>query len=124
MKRTLLVKRTLLAFAALVSVAVADISLTWDASSSPDVVYRVHLGQNPGGPYPEVIDVSAAEGLTKTIPSSSDTRYAVVTAVDAYGQESDPSNEVVVPGIPTSPQNLNITITITIEGAAGGTASP
>lgn len=77
-------------------------NLAWDASADPGVMgYRIYFGVSSGN-YTDSIDAgnlttSAVSGL-----SSGARYYFVVTAVDAQGIESLPSNEIsFVPGIPS-----------------------
>ena len=70
--------------------------LSWNASSSPDVVgYNIYRGTTSGGPYGRInsaLDPSTV--YTDTSASNGSTYYYVTTAIDGSGQESAYSNEV------------------------------
>ena len=97
--------------------------LAWDRSTSPEVInYRIYFSTESGYPkynYIELGDVATGTvgGLTQGT-----TYYFVVTALNHYGYESSPSNEVWTdgiyipgqPGIPNTPSGLYI-ITISSE---------
>lgn len=71
-----------------------SVTLTWNASLTPNVTYNVYRAGSPGGPYAELastpintvtyIDTSVAAGQTY---------YYTTTAVDSGGIESAKSNE-------------------------------
>lgn len=73
-----------------------SVVLTWDASTSPDVVgYNVYRSGVSGGPYTELNGSLPVAGLTYTDTAvlAGQTYYYVVTAVDSEGIESAYSNE-------------------------------
>ena len=74
-----------------------DITLAWDAATSPNVGgYRVHYGLS-GGNYPNKVFVGNQTSYTLSGLDGGRTYYIAVTALEANGTgESDFSNEVVV----------------------------
>lgn len=106
------------------SVSVAQetrsISLAWDASPDPSVTgYEVHYGFEPGHP---IAGIDVGKTLTSTIPNLACEidYYFVVTAYNAGGLESAPSNEVKapkqavsLPQPPRVPQNQPLVVTLT-----------
>lgn len=74
-----------------------DITLTWDASTSPNVGgYRVHYGLSSGN-YPNKVFVGNQTSYTLSGLDGGRTVYIVVTALESNGTgESDFSDEVVV----------------------------
>lgn len=80
-------------------VAMHNVQVSWNASSSPVLGYFVYRGSVSGGPY-TLENASPSPSLNfPTSVHGGQTWYFVVTAVDASGIESVPSNEVaqVVP---------------------------
>ena len=82
--------------------AVQNVTLAWNASADTGVAgYLLRYG-NASGVYASSIDV--ANNTSASVPGlqRGATYYIVVTAYNAAGQESAPSNEVVyqVPGTP------------------------
>jgi hypothetical protein len=71
------------------------VALTWGASSSTVVGYRVYRSDTSGGSY-TVLNGTALNALSYTDSSVTDgtTYYYVVTAVDSSGNESVYSNQV------------------------------
>ena len=71
----------------------ADVSLAWDASTSPNIAsYKIYYGVN-SGTYTTTIPIGNQTTYTLTgIPNG--TYYFAVTAVDSSGNESGFSNEV------------------------------
>ena len=70
------------------------VTLAWDPNPDPDIAgYRLHWGPEPGR-YPNSVNVGNVTSSTILIPNE-DT-YAVVTAYNAAGLESPPSNEVYI----------------------------
>ena len=71
------------------------VTLTWDASATPDVSYNVYRGTRSGGPYkkinPEPVDALTYVDAFDT--DGGDTFYYVAMAVDSSG-ESPHSNQV------------------------------
>jgi hypothetical protein len=81
-------------FTVVAAVVTHSVGLSWNASTSSDVVgYSAYRGSNPGGPYALV--ASAINGLNYADFSvqSGVTYYYVVTATNSQGQESVDSNE-------------------------------
>jgi len=77
-------------------VTMHNLQVSWDASSSPVVGYFVYSSSQSGGPY-TLLNASPSPLLPPSFPVSvqgGQTWYFVVTAVDAGGIESVPSNEV------------------------------
>jgi len=77
-------------------VAMHNLQVSWDASSSPVVGYFVYSGSVSGGPY-TLLNAAPAPLPPPNFPVSvpgGQTWYFIVTAVDASGIESVPSNEV------------------------------
>lgn len=73
----------------------ADVMLAWDASESPEVTgYKVYVGNAPGN-YNEPITIGNQTSYTVT-GLNSGTYYFAIKAINAYGDESDFSNEVSV----------------------------
>ncbi len=71
-----------------------EVTLAWDPNSEPDLAgYKLYYGLE-SGQYDEIIDVGNV--TTTTVPGldAGLTYYFVVTAYNAAGLESDPSNEV------------------------------
>ena len=71
-----------------------QVSLAWDPNPEPDVIgYRLHYGTS-SGQYSHSVNVGQTTTAALT-DLTEDTRYfAVVTAYNAAGLESPPSNEV------------------------------
>ncbi len=74
-----------------------DITLTWSASSSPNVAgYSVHYGLSSGN-YPNKVFVGNQTSYTLSGLDGGRTYYIAVTALEANGTgESDFSDEIVV----------------------------
>ncbi|MFA5991612.1 MAG: fibronectin type III domain-containing protein [Candidatus Doudnabacteria bacterium] len=70
------------------------VTLTWVASTSPNVSYKVLRGETTGGPYQQVSS-SPVVNLTyiDALVLAGRTYYYVVRAVDSNGNESVDSNE-------------------------------
>jgi hypothetical protein len=76
-----------------------SVSLTWTASTSPNVTaYKVYRGAVSGGPYSLVSSLGATTSFTDNNVASGQTYYYVVTASDS-SSESSYSNQAqaVVP---------------------------
>lgn len=73
------------------------VSLSWTASTTPEVTYNMYVSAVPGGPYIRV-NTSPIAGLTyrDLNATAGNTYYYVATAVDSSGNESVNSNEVSV----------------------------
>jgi hypothetical protein len=83
------------------ALAVQQVSLNWQMSSSPDVAgYFVYEGRASGA-YNDKLDAGLNSQLTISNLSEGQTYYFAVTAYDAYGDESPPSNEIqyITPGL-------------------------
>ena len=79
------------------------VSLSWKASSTPNVQYNIYRSTQHLGPYSRKLNpapVSATTFTDSTVQSGA-TYYYVVTAVDQNSAESDYSNEATV-DVPTS----------------------
>jgi fibronectin type 3 domain-containing protein len=72
-----------------------SIALSWDASTSGDVVgYYVYRGTRSGGPYARLMNIPIpTTTYTDSSVSIGTTYYYVVTAVDGHGVESAYSNQ-------------------------------
>ena len=70
-------------------------TLNWDASTSAVVGYNVYRATQAGGPYTK-LNSSPIEptSYTDSTVQADQTYFYVVTAVDANGVESVPSNEI------------------------------
>jgi fibronectin type 3 domain-containing protein len=71
------------------------VTMSWTASSTPNVTYNVYAGNTSGGPYTR-INQSPVTALSyqDTRATAGTTVYYVVTAVDSKGNESLYSNEI------------------------------
>jgi fibronectin type 3 domain-containing protein len=77
------------------AVGAHTVSLTWVASPTANVNYKVYRGTASGGPY-TVLTSSPVSGTSYTDSNgvvSGLTYYYVVTAVDGTGSESTYSNQ-------------------------------
>jgi hypothetical protein len=82
------------------SAAVRSVTLTWNASTSPNIVgYDIYYGPTAGS-YTNMISVGNVTSATITGLSEGTSATFVVKARDAVGLESLPSNEIAytVPG--------------------------
>jgi hypothetical protein len=78
-----------------------DVILAWDSIADTNVVgYAIYYGTNSGS-YVSRLDAGGNNAISVPGLTEGLTYYFVVTAYDAQGEESDPSNEVayVVPGV-------------------------
>jgi len=73
-----------------------DVDLSWNASSSSDVIgYNVYRGSASGGPYSQINSaLEASTAYADSSVTSGSTYYYVTTAVAQDGSESIYSNEV------------------------------
>ena len=80
-------------------VTMHNVQVSWTPSSSPGVAYFVYSSSQFGGPYTLLNAAPSPLPPFDTSVHGGQTWYFVVTAVDASGIESVPSNEVaaVVP---------------------------
>ena len=78
-----------------------SVSLAWDSSPDTNVTGYVLYSGNVSGKYTSRLDVGTNTTTTATGLAEGSTYYFVVTAYNAVGLESGPSNEVgfVVPGL-------------------------
>lgn len=67
--------------------------LTWRASASPVIGYRVYRATNPNDP-PGLIGVTDATQFTDPAVAAGRTYFYVVTAFNSANKESAPSNKV------------------------------
>jgi hypothetical protein len=72
------------------------VDLSWNASTSPDVVgYNIYRGATSGGPYSRINSaLNLSMVYTDAYVLNGNTYYYVTTSVDSSGQESVYSNEV------------------------------
>lgn len=85
------------------AVRAEEVDLDWEPSDSPDVAgYMVYYGKAPGT-YTQVMNVAANTEAAVTNLDGGQDYYFTVTAYDAAGNESLPSNEAkyITPGIST-----------------------
>ena len=80
-----------------ITVNAHSVFLSWDASSSQDVIgYNAYRGINSGGPYTKLnASLIATTSYTDQTVQSGSTYYYVTTAVDSQGLESAYSNQAV-----------------------------
>lgn len=91
-----------------------NISLAWFASPSPNVAgYKIKTGSAPGV-YDRVEDVGNVLTAKITDLDPAVPHYFAVTAFNAFGAESVPSNEVTDNVAPDAPFGLRITETETV----------
>jgi hypothetical protein len=76
-----------------------SVVLSWTASATPGVTYKLFRATSSGGPYTSVSSGLAAPGYTDTSVASGVTYYYVAVAVSAANVESGYSNQAtaVVP---------------------------
>jgi uncharacterized repeat protein (TIGR03803 family) len=94
---------SLLTFLFLPALAAAHtVGLSWDASTSPNIVgYNVYRGPNANGPYTKInSSLDPNTSYSDTTVQGGDTYFYVTTAVDNQGVESAYSNqsEATIPG--------------------------
>ncbi|MDR0136595.1 class F sortase [Metabacillus idriensis] len=78
------------------SVEINGTFVTWHAVRSENIVgYRIYRGDKNGGNFEKAGSVSAHERKSFTDENAADHTY-YVTAIDAYGQESEPSKIAAV----------------------------
>jgi Fibronectin type III domain/FG-GAP-like repeat len=94
-RRTVCWARVILIFGLLLQALPASaVTLVWDPSTGPGVVgYRLYYGPSRGSPT-QTIDVGNTTSFTVSGLQGGNSYYFVVTAYDANGLESLPSNEV------------------------------
>jgi hypothetical protein len=73
-----------------------SVVLRWQASTTPNVRYNVYRGESPGT-HPDKVTTAPIDGttFTDTTVVSGHTYYYVVSAINAKGEESQISNEIV-----------------------------
>ena len=78
-----------------IDVPVHSVALSWNASTSQDVIgYNIYRGITSGGPYSKINSTIDADlNYTDTSVADGQTYYYVATAVDGNNQESAYSNE-------------------------------
>ncbi len=75
------------------ALATGSVSLTWEGVDDSDLAhYAIYRSETSGGPY-DAVGQSPSTQWVDTNTTSGATYYYVVTAVDTFGNESDPSNE-------------------------------
>ncbi len=73
----------------------STVTLKWDKSGDRRVKgYRLHCGLSSGRNYSRLIDVGNVTTYTLTNLVPGETYYCIVTAYNAAGKESGPSNEI------------------------------
>ncbi len=77
------------------------VQLTWDPVAGA-ISYAVLRGTESGGPY-QLIGATEATAVSDVDVSDGVTYYYVIVAVDAAGNESDPSAELVMPDVQPTP---------------------
>ena len=71
------------------------VTLRWDKSPGRGVKgYRLHCGLTSGGNYARLVNVGNVTSYTFSNLVPGKTYYCVVTAYNAAGKESPPSNEI------------------------------
>ncbi len=82
-----------------------NITFVWDASADPDVIgYRLYRGFSSGayiiGDDPPFAEIPAGTHQV-TVATEGDKCFFILTAYDTNGNESMPSNELILLGRPT-----------------------
>jgi len=98
----------------------SSIVLAWNSDADPTVAgFRVHYGAS-SGQYTQTDDVGNATTATISGLSAGETYYFVVTAYNAAGDESAPSNEIssTTPGIAFTSVPGAQTVTASLNGSA------
>lgn len=97
---------------ALAASAAASVSLAWDPSPDSDVVdYVLYVGNAPGT-YTNSTHLGNVTNAVYTMLKPGAQYFFVVTAVNAGGAESDPSNEIDWTVPVTPPGRLRLTQTL------------
>ena len=77
------------------------LTFAWDANSEPDVIgYRLHFGSESGD-YGRAVNCGNVTQFSLELEEGE--RFVVVTAYNAAGLESPPSNELDLQGDPPAP---------------------
>jgi hypothetical protein len=84
------------------------IELTWGSVVGASS-YALLRSTQSGGPY-ELLAMTTTPAYKDTVDVAALTYYYVVVAVDAAGNESDPSAELAVPDVPPIPSSVPITL--------------
>jgi hypothetical protein len=117
----LLVLLSALLFAGFAAGAVSEVTLEWDPNPEPEVSgYRLHFGTEPGS-YDQSRDAGNQTTASVSELVAGKTYYFVVTAYDASGNESLPSNEVSF-AAPWPENLLAKTVLVPLEPEAAGQA--
>jgi len=77
------------------------VTLSWEPAA-PAALYGVFRAEQSGGPY-EMAGTTESATYDDYAVADGVTYYYVVVAVDAEGNESDPSAEIAVPDLPPTP---------------------
>jgi hypothetical protein len=111
MKYAALLLSLLLALPALAE----ELTFAWDPNPEPDVIgYRLHFGDSSGN-YTRTVNVGSVTSFTEDVDWDTETktgteRYVIVTAYNAAGLESPPSNELdlgsAAPSAPKNPRRI------------------
>jgi fibronectin type 3 domain-containing protein len=92
----------------------STVTLRWDKSPGRSVKgYRLHYGTTSGRSYSKIIDVGKVTTYTISNLNAGKTYYVVVTAYNAAGKESPPSNQIsftVSASTPTRPKPTTPTL--------------
>lgn len=80
-----------------------QLRLGWDDDQNDIIEYRLKIGTVPGV-YPTVYKSNVKNAVV--LIDRNTVYYAVVTAVDYLGNESDPSVELIFTARPRPPKNL------------------
>jgi len=109
-KRHVVILPLCLALAAIVFAQAPQhgVTLTWNASASPNVTYNVYRAAAAAGPFAKLGNTTALTYFDPTGALNGATEFYQVTALDALGVESAPSNQisVVTIGNPKAPPGL------------------
>ena len=81
----------------------STVTLSWDKSSDTGVKgYRLHFGPSSGGNYLRLVEVGNVTTWTLSDLKPGQRYYCVVTAYNAAGKESPPSNEISFTVLPST----------------------
>ncbi len=97
------------------------VHLDWNDNGEPDLAgYNVYRAEAAGGPYvPLNIDPLGASSFSDTAVIENTTYFYVVTAEDAAGNESGPSNEASA--TPTGSNSMHVAaIVLSVDDQGGG----
>lgn len=88
-----------------------SVALSWVASTTPSVSYRVFRSTVSGGPYSQISGNVSALTFTDSIVSNGATYFYVVRSFDGTVESAD-SNEVkaVIPQAPQPPGQVTATV--------------